>query len=206
MKLRAAAIFLVLVPILAPAHRLDEYLQATILSIDKDQLHAEMTLTPGVAVFPKLASAIADQRTYAERVLGDLALTIDGQRLTPQLLSAKFPSVEEMKQGLGRIRIEFKADLPASGGNHKLIFENHHESAIGAYLVNSLVPRDPDLHITGQTRNDSQSHYELDYTQTSGPSELLWLGSAALILSVRFAVRKRIAKPTATASKNSPGS
>jgi hypothetical protein len=205
MKTHPAAAILLLAPILAPAHRLDEYLQATIFSIDKDQLHAEMTLTPGVTVFPKLASGFADQRAYAERVLGDLTLAIDGHPLTPQLLSIKFPSMEEMKEGLGRIRIEFKADLLSGGGNHKLVFENHHESAIGAYMVNSLVPRDPDLHITGQRRNESQSHYELDYTQKGGPSELLWLGSAALILGVRFAVRKRIAKPTATASKNSPG-
>jgi len=68
--------------------------------------------------------------------------------------------------------------------------------------VNCLVPGYSDLHITAQTRNDSQSHYELNYTQTGGPSDLLWLGSAALILGVRFAVRKRIAKPTAAAARS----
>jgi hypothetical protein len=34
----------------ASAHRLDEYLQATIISVEKDRVQAEMRLVPGVAV------------------------------------------------------------------------------------------------------------------------------------------------------------
>ena len=193
---------LLLTPSAMFAHRLDEYLQATMISIGKDQLHAEMTLTPGVAVFPKLAAEIADQGAYAERVLRDLTLRIDGQPLTPQLVSIQFPNVDEMKEGLGGIRIKFEANLPGGAGRHNLVFENHHESDIGAYLVNCLVPGDPDLQITKQTRNYSQSRYEVDYTEAGGPSVLLWLGAAALILGVRFAVRRKIAEPTGAAARN----
>ena len=39
----------VLIALPASAHRLDEYLQGTIISVEKNRLHAEMTLTPGVA-------------------------------------------------------------------------------------------------------------------------------------------------------------
>jgi REP element-mobilizing transposase RayT len=32
------------------AHRLDEYLQATLISVEQDHVHASMRLIPGVAV------------------------------------------------------------------------------------------------------------------------------------------------------------
>src|SRR5205823_2790216 len=134
----AAILQLAIMPALA--HRLDEYLQGTILSIDSDQVNAQITLTPGVAVLPVVLAGIdphgeeaiskAKQRAYARRVLGDLNLTIDGHPLTPQLLSVRFPSAGEMQDGRGEIRIEFNADLPAGGRNRKLIFKNHHQSQI----------------------------------------------------------------------------
>jgi hypothetical protein len=56
----AAAILLSLVRS-ASAHRLDEYLQATIISVEKDRVQASMRLIPGVAVSSiVLASIDAD--------------------------------------------------------------------------------------------------------------------------------------------------
>jgi hypothetical protein len=37
---------------------------------------------------------------------------------------------------------------------------------MAAYLVNCLVPRDPDIRIVAQKRNPLQSFYELDYVQS----------------------------------------
>ena len=48
-----------------------------------------------------------------------------------------------------------------------LSFENHHQSVIAAYLVNSLVPQDPELRITAQSRDFRQSVYGVDYIQGS---------------------------------------
>jgi hypothetical protein len=157
------------------AHRLDEYLQAMTISIDKDRVSALMRLTPGVAVFPAVMAGIdtdkdgvlspAEQQAYARRVLGDLALTLDGNRLQLRLISATFPSIDEMKGGLGDIVIVFDADVPPGGPARRLVLENHHQRAISAYLMNCLVPRDPDIQVTGQTRNYEQTVYQLDYTQ-----------------------------------------
>ena len=36
----------------AHAHRLDEYLQGALISVEKNRVDAQLTLTPGVAVFP----------------------------------------------------------------------------------------------------------------------------------------------------------
>jgi hypothetical protein len=207
MKTRLAAVVLLLAPTPALAHRLDEYLQGTLISIGKTQLEAQITLTPGIAIFPMLAATIdtdadgavseTEQRAYAGRVLRDLSLTIDGRPLTPQLLSMQFPSIDEMKEGRGGIRIDFKADLPPGGPSRRLVFENRHQSKVGAYLVNCLVSRDPDIRIVAQDRNYSQSLYQLDYVQTGTRSGVLswawwsgnpvWLGVVSLLLFARFA-------------------
>jgi hypothetical protein len=60
--------------------------------------------------------------TRGSRKLGDLSLKIDGQVLTPRLVSTRFPAIQEMKEGRGEIQIEFAADLPSGGPNRKLTF------------------------------------------------------------------------------------
>jgi hypothetical protein len=180
MRTSRALAIVVLAAMPALAHRLDEYLQGTLLAIEKDRVNAEMTLTPGVAVAPFVMALIdtnadgeiseAEQRAYGARVLGDLSLKIDGQSLTPRLLSIRFPTRDDMKEGRGAIRLDFDADLPRGGARRKLTLENHHQSRIAAYQVNCLVPRDPDIRIVTQDRNESQSVYELEYAQAGADS------------------------------------
>ena len=175
MKTRLAVAGAILLSTPTLAHRLDEYLQATTLSIERDRVQAQISLTPGVAVFPMVLAKIdtdtdgvisdAERQTYAERILHDLSLTVDGDRLRLRLVSSEFARTEEMKEGRGDIRLKFNADLPRSGPNRRLIFENHHLSPIAAYLVNCLVPRDPGIQVTAQKRNYEQSFYQLDYAQ-----------------------------------------
>ncbi len=198
------------------AHRLDEYLEAAMFSIQKDCVQVQIRLTPGVAVFPIVLANIdtnadgviseTEQRAYAERVRGDMSLTIDGHRLRPRLVSVKFPAIDEVKEGRGEIQLEFEADLPRNGrrpGNaskRRLIFENHHQSQIAVYLVNCLVPRDPSIQLVAQSRNYSQSLYQLDYMQSGVSSEpprfteWAWLGVVAIGWSLRLAAlwRKRV--------------
>jgi len=38
----------------ASAHRLDEYLQATTISVEKDRIQVQIRLTPGIAVVPSV--------------------------------------------------------------------------------------------------------------------------------------------------------
>lgn len=207
MTSKLAAVILLFAGMPALAHRLDEYLQGTIISIEKDRLQAQTTLTPGVAVYPIVIAAIdtdgngiisdTEQRAYGERVLHDLRLAIDGHRLIPRLVSMEFPAIEDMKEGRGEIRIEFSADLPRNGPNRKLTLENHHQSQIAAYQVNCLVSRDPDIRIVAQNRNYTQSLYELDYVQAGVRSGLLslawwagdrgWVGMVVIMPFARFA-------------------
>jgi hypothetical protein len=160
-----------LVAMPALAHRLDEYLQATIFSIEPGNIQATMRLVPGVAVAPGVIASIDsdhdgvlswdEQHHYAERVMADLELEEDGRRLPLHLASAIFPSVDQMKVGTGEIELVFSADLPAVRGEHQLAFENHHQSGTSVYLVNSLVPRDKNLQLEAQSRNQNQSFYQV---------------------------------------------
>jgi hypothetical protein len=200
MKTKLAAAILVLAASRASAHRLDEYLQATLISVEKDRIQAEIRLTPGVAVFPNVLRTIdtdsdgviseREARAYAERVLDDLSLTVEGRRLPLRLVSFKIPEIQDMKEGLGAIQIEFTADVAGNSLHRKLIFENRHQGGIGAYLVNCLVPSDPVIRIIAQKRNYQQSFYELNYEQacaarTAGTA---LVGIIALALLARLAM------------------
>jgi hypothetical protein len=180
------------------AHRLDEYLQAALISVEKGRVALEIRLTPGVAVLPAVLASVdtdgdgvisaAEQRAYAARVLRDLALTVDGERLPLRLVGMKFARIEEMKEGRGEIQFDVMGDVPAGNGNRRLVFENHHARALAAYLVNTLVPRDPAIRIAAQNRNYQQSWYQLDYEQAGGAAQVVagWLGAVPLLLFARF--------------------
>jgi hypothetical protein len=205
-RLAAAAIFLS-VGRPALAHRLDEYLQATTISVEKHRVRAQIRLTPGVAVFPVVLANIdtdadgviseAERRAYAERVLRDVSLAVDGERLPFRLVSSKAARVQDMREGRGDIELEVEAGVPCRGRDRRLVFENHHQSRIAAYLVNCLVPSDPDIRVTTQSRNYEQSFYRLDYVETdrrAGPlspapwsAAAGWLGTAAVVLLARLA-------------------
>jgi hypothetical protein len=212
-RLSVAAVILPLLATSASAHRLDEYLQATIISVEKDRVQATMRLVPGVTVSDFVMTTIdsnadgaisqTEQRAYAERVLRDVSLTVDGDILRPRLISVEFPGLEEMKEGLGEIQIEFSADLPHNGPNRRLTFENHHQRGIATYLVNCLVPLDRDIRIVAQNRNEQQSFYQLNYVQAGASSSALpgwqdergWLSLAGLLLLARLAFLWRQGRP-----------
>lgn len=209
MKMRLAAItaFVVLyagTP--ASAHRLDEYLQATTISLEKECVGVRVCLTPGVDVFQAVLAEIdtdgdgviseAERQAYAGRVVRDLSLTVDGKRLPLRPVSSTFGSIDEMKEGLGEIVLEYSAEVPPGDPNRRLVFENHHQSRIAAYMVNCLLPDDPGIRVTGQSRDYEQSFYQLDYVQAgvrrsrptpapvsaSSSSFRLFLGADAVIL------------------------
>ena len=77
------------------SHNLDEYLQAARLLLVRDRVALELDLTPGVAVAPGII-AIIDQdadaaisseeaRAYAQTVMSDVRLSLDGQAIGVKL-------------------------------------------------------------------------------------------------------------------------
>jgi hypothetical protein len=195
-----AIVVLLSIPTTAFSHRIDEYLEATILSVGANHVDGSMRLVPGVAVSSIVITTIdtdgnglistTEQNAYAQLVLHDLSLNMNGHVLTPRLVSSEFPSLDEIKQGAGEIHIAFTADFSNVESAGRLVFENHHDPAIAVYLVNTLVPAERDIQVTSQVRNENQSVYELDFAkaqkETTQRGPLTFSGfSAAFRLGLR---------------------
>jgi hypothetical protein len=155
-------------------HRLDEYLQATRLSVGLDRIDLAIDLTPGQAVSRQLLAAIDPQgsplvprnrlKQYARRVLEDLTLELDGRRLALKLASSSFPARADMELGEGTIQLRLFATIPSlPSGPHEIRFQNNHLPAISVYLVNALLPENKTIRITRQIRDRLQTDYHLQF-------------------------------------------
>lgn len=177
------------------AHRHDEYLQAIIVSLVEDHIQASMRLIPGVAVSSDVIAAVdlnhdgvfseVEQQAYAQKVLHDLSVCIDGQKLTPVLRSVTFPAAAEMKEGLGEIHIQFAADLPTGLSRRVLTIANHHQPRMSVYLMNCLLPQDSQIQVIAQNRSANQSYYRVDYVQSGNQDSLrsFWRSRALAALA-----------------------
>ncbi len=155
------------------AHRLDEYLQSSRLSLALDRIVVKADLTPGVDVAPMIFALIntdrdgriseAEGRTYANQVLNGMHLEVDGRALHLDLVSTQFPSFEDMRNGTGVIRIEARAAWASVPGRHSLFYQNNHRPDLGAYLVNALVPASSQIQITDQQRDFKQRAIRLEF-------------------------------------------
>ncbi len=182
----------------ASAHRIDEYLQATILSLEAHRVQASIRLIPGMLVSQSVIAAIDsdgdgvfsenEQRAYAARVLSDLSITLDGKKVQPTLLSWSFPESAQMREGLGEIHIEYALDYAGDsshgGRNRSLILTNDHLNRKSVYLVNVLAP-ERGVQILAQKRNEQQSVYELDYRIDAG-TPMPWNNLPAWLDGIQF--------------------
>jgi len=157
------------------AHRLDEYLQATLVAIEPSGVRLKMNLTPGVAVAEQMLALIDRNRdgaistnevaAYAELLKRDLTLRLDRRKLALKLTASAFPAPAELRTGWGIIQMEFSAPPgPLAAGAHRLALENRHLATGSVYLINAAPPRSGTLQITRQKRNDNQSAGEIEFT------------------------------------------
>jgi hypothetical protein len=183
------------------AHRLDEYLQATLVDIEPGAIRLEMNLTPGVEVDGKVLARIDSDHdgvisaneaaAYAEAVQRDLVVRLDQRNLALKLTASHFPEPEELRAGSGIIQLEFSVPsirLPA--GAHRLTIRNRHLQSLSVYLLNASQPRTGALQITGQQRNETQSEGQIAFSLQPPPNSFAAigvLGSIAALLIARLA-------------------
>jgi hypothetical protein len=200
-----------LLPSAGSAHRLDEYLQASRLGIERDRVSVEIDLTPGVAVAHEVFAWIdadgsggispAEADAYAHRVLDSITLDVDGRRQPLELLDRQVPSLVDMSQGIGTIRVRATAQMPAAAaGLHRLVYRNLHRPDVSVYLVNALLPGSTAVAITAQHRDTLQHELQLDYRIESpwGPPTPSWrfvagLSAASLLSALTWRRRRRVA-------------
>jgi hypothetical protein len=180
------------------AHRLDEYLQATRVAVDRDRIDLEIDLTPGVALAETIFDSIdtdrsgdiseSEQIAYANDVLTALTIELDDHRQTPRLSGHRFPAFEEMRRGEGTIRLKATAPLASMpAGRHRLLVRNDHRPEVSLYLVNALVPAAREIEITSQARDPLQHELRLEY-RVAPPVLTSWpaiaTGAMATMLSL----------------------
>jgi len=175
----------------AAAHQLDEYLQATLIGVTRDGIDVEIQLTPGVAVLPMLLAVIdrdrdgrisvEEERVYAARVAREVELRVDGVPAALSLMESAFPALEEMREGLGTIRMK----LRTMRTGHTLRFENRHLPQISVYLVNCLAAPADGLVVSGQERDEAQRSIVFEYSFAAGaaPGSLAaWIAVLGMLL------------------------
>jgi hypothetical protein len=186
------------------AHRLDEYLQAARIDLQRDGITIDLDLTPGADVAESILATIDgnqdglisvdEQNAYAADVVRSLQLTVDGAALPLRVTSSVFPAIEMFRRGEGTVRVQLRASHPSlAAGNHQLFFSNGHLARHSVYLVNALMPAHAQIAVAEQRRDVNQRTLTIDYSvgiaaASLGSSSLL-AGLAALVLAVRYARR-----------------
>ena len=188
----------------AAAHRLDEYLQATLIGVTRDGTDIEIQLTPGVAMLPVLMAVIdqdrdgrissGEERAYVGRVAREVELRVDGVPAPLLFVESNFPSLDAMREGLGTIVIK----LRTARSGHELRFQNRHLPQVSAYLVNCLAAPSDGLVVGRQERDEAQRSIEFEYSfgagTVAGPRAAwialgpLWPAAIGMLLVARMAV------------------
>ena len=184
----------------AGAHRLDEYLQATRLSIAEDrggiEVDIDIDLTPGTAIASKVLSWIdtdgdgrisdAEAGAYAKEMLRSVTLKVDWRPAPIELVSSSFPEWSDVRLGVGTIRLRASAKIPAAGsGQHEISYLNTHKPESSVYLVNALVPDNPRIQLGPPRRDYAQHGLTLDYTVAGevSPAARTWALLAGLAMA-----------------------
>ena len=160
----------------AEAHRLDECLQAARIAVEENRVDVELDLTPGAETAAKLLAlidldrdgriSVLEGEAYSDLVVAALTLKVDGRRTRLALAgTGEFPSPDEIKAGVGMIRLSLSAERPTFRvGKHRLFFCNRHQPDLSVYLVNALVPSSKRIEVTHQERDPSQREFQLEFT------------------------------------------
>jgi hypothetical protein len=180
----------------AGAHRLDEYLQATRLSVAADHVDLEIDLTPGAAIADKVLTWIdtngdgrisdTEAEAYAKEMLHSVTLKVDLRPAPVELVMRSFPEWSDVRLGVGTIRLRAAAKIPSAGwGQHEISFLNTHRPKSSVYLVNALVPDNPRIQLGPPRRDYAQHGLTLDYTVAGevSPVARTWASLAGLAVA-----------------------
>ena len=202
MKIRLILALCALVTFAEPAgaHRLNEYLQATTISLTKDSVMLHLHLTAGSDIARQVIKSIdlntdgvlseGEQDAYAQLVIHALSLTVDGSDMTLGLMSQSFPTMGEMIKGVGDIQFIIAARYIQSKTLHHVSFSHLHQRDTTVYLVNCLLPADDSIRIISQTRNVDQSVYQLDFTVGYSPLPITTAQQQSMENANKYAVFK----------------
>jgi ABC-type nickel/cobalt efflux system permease component RcnA len=170
---------MLVLPSVTWAHPLDQYILASYLTVAPEQIVVELDMTPGVLVAPQLLPVIdtnndqqiseAESRAYADLVLKEVELKVDGQPQQLTFSKIEMPDLLNFQAGYGTMRLYAKVNLTQGlTGTHQLYYKNNYQPANPAYQVNTFVDESIPVTIGPQNRDAIQQSMTMDYTIT-GP-------------------------------------
>ena len=121
------------------AHQLDEYLQATRVSLSRNRVGLEIDLTPGATIAPDRSCATRSrrrQRDFADRGGGVRAARPGRSRpdvgrasIATTLTHAEVAPIESLRSGIGVIQLRAVGDLDSDAtGSREVYFRNNHRA------------------------------------------------------------------------------
>lgn len=158
------------------AHPLDEFYQATFITIVPNRITMQIELYTGVLVASQILPMIdtnqddiiseAEGQAYADFFLDDVVFEIDGTPTPLTVTDIEMPSPLDLKAGVGVIRFNLYTDLPPDHrGQHQFFYDNKHRSDLNSiYAVNALRDAANWVEINNQDRDVFQASLTLDYT------------------------------------------
>ena len=205
MRLKLPSILvLLLIPMPANAHRLDEYLQAMRVDIARDRVDIDIDLTPGVSIARQVAGWIdadgngqispSESLAYATQVLESVAVSVDGSSVSLHIVTADAPTIADMSLGVGSTRVRASAGVASTrSGRHQVSIINTHHPETSIYLANALVPADKGIEIREQRRSADQHSLTIEYAVgTPVWPRVSWLLSAVTLLAATLWMRRRL--------------
>jgi hypothetical protein len=177
------------------AHAVDEYVQAARVAVSPSAIVVHLDLTPGVAIAEGIVDRLdedgngrvspTEAEAYGRAVQGDLRLRLDGADLPLTLDRVEVPTIGEMRDGIGTLRLEFSAAGSGSAGRHRLELTNAHLPDRSVYLANALMPETSGVTIVRQDRDVRQQDYRLEYELRGGRGgpPVWWLIAAGVGLA-----------------------
>jgi hypothetical protein len=184
------------------AHRLDEYLQATRVSINRDRVDLEIDLTAGANIASRILALIdtnqdgsvsdAEADAYAQQVVRALRVDVDGRPASITLTARQFPDPRDVRLGVGTIHLRGIANVAAADGPHHLTYLNTHLPDASVYLVNALEPSTDAIQIGPPHRDAAQRSLTLDYRVTSRAhwTSAAWSLAALAMVTILWIARK----------------
>jgi hypothetical protein len=167
---------LLLFPSSVAAHPLDEFYQATFITVVPNRITMQIELYTGVMVAPQVLPMIdinrdgiiseTESEAYIDLFLDDVVIEIDGFPVSVIATDIEMPSPLELKAGVGVIRFKLYTDLPPNHrGNHQFYYDNKHRPDLNSiYLANAIRDTANWVEINNQERDIFQANLTLDYT------------------------------------------
>ena len=94
------------------------------------------------------------------------------------LTQIEVPTIDEMRHGMGTIRLRAVGGVEVRAGRHRLDVVNAHRRDTSVYLVNALVPDDSGIDIVSQSRDAHQREFHLEAAVRPRWAMLLWFAGA----------------------------